>query len=397
MKKFLLFAAAAMVAAGASAATEWVSLIEGGNAADGQTPSIIAGWSGPAAVVANPSGAGDVFEIPIAANPENPWDSQLFIKFNEPLSVGDKFKVSFDYYCSDSRSVDIQAQGEPGAYHNWTMGIDPLGAKPEWQSVNTAELEVSEDMAKSEGFITMAFNLASAPEAATFYINKVVILHEVEGGEEPVEPSDGWTSIINGGIAADGVTESLQAGWNGAAQVVANPAGEGVVFNFEISENTPNDNGAFDDWKSQMFICFNEPLMEGDVVKVEFDHYCTDTRNVGMQAQGDRGSYQGNFQGFETKAEWQKYSQEITVTEQYAGAAGFKNIAICLSSMAPAATFYMNNLVVAKKSSAAVETIAPVKVATGVFNLQGIKVADSLDEVAAPGLYITNGTKVIKK
>lgn len=361
-----------------------------------------------------------------------------------------------------------------------------------------------------------------------------------------------WVSIIDGGKAADGETATLQAGWTGPAKVVDNPKGEGKVFECPIAENEANGDGNFDDWKSQMFICFAEPVQEGDVVKVTFDNYCTDSRTVGMQAQGDRGTYQGNFQGFEAKNEWQTYSQEITVTSQFAGNDGFKTIAICLSSKAEAATFYVNNVVVEKQvaddvtpvepekqviasmypgneqfiawgcdglltqnveidgrvaakfdqtaegknpwdvqfaydydyapgtkyyfsfevkgepagsvgsgfqctdgwvgcgdvetfnitsdwtkvlisgtpnatedgklpnrwvasigsyigtfyisnveiyfeKAAAVETIAPVKANTAVYNLQGVKVANSLEEVAAPGLYISNGKKIIKK
>lgn len=158
-----------------------------------------------------------------------------------------------------------------------------------------------------------------------------------------------WVSIIEGGKAADGETAALQAGWTGPAKVVDNPKGDGKAFECPIPENTPNEQGNYDDWKSQMFICFNEPVQEGDVIKVTFDHYCTDTRNVGMQAQGDRGGYQGNFEGFETKSEWQQYSQEVTVTAQFAGENGFKTIAVCLSSKPEAATFYVNNVVIEKQ------------------------------------------------
>lgn len=161
-------------------ATEWVSLITGGNAADGQTNSIRAGWSGNAPVVANPAGEGKAFEAPIAANPENAWDSQLFIVFNEPVKEGAKVKISFDYYCTDERTIDIQAHGEPGAYHHYYCGIPALKAKPEWQSV-AQEITVTSQMTfapgsdTEDGFKTLAFNLASAPAAASFYINNVVI------------------------------------------------------------------------------------------------------------------------------------------------------------------------------------------------------------------------------
>ena len=164
----------------------WSSIINGGNATDGETSSIQAGWSGPAKVVANPAGAGNVFEAPIAADPANAWDSQLFIVFNEALETGAKYKVSFDYYCTDSRSIDVQAQGDMGAYHHWTCGFSALDAKPEWQSVSLPEYEVTAEMAGSDGFKTMAFNLSSAPAAATFYINNVIVEKEAATAVEAV-------------------------------------------------------------------------------------------------------------------------------------------------------------------------------------------------------------------
>lgn len=164
----------------------WTSIITGGKASEGETASIQAGWSGPAKVVANPAGAGEVFEIPIAADPANPWDSQLFIVFNEALETGAKYRVSFDYYCSDARSIDVQAQGDPGDYHHWTCGVNTLQAKPEWQTVNVESYEVSSEMVGANGFKTMAFNLASAPEAATFYINNVVVEKESADAVETV-------------------------------------------------------------------------------------------------------------------------------------------------------------------------------------------------------------------
>lgn len=338
-----------------------------------------------------------------------------------------------------------------------------------------------------------------------------------------------WESIITGGNAADGETASIQAAWTGNAPVVDAPAGGVKAFKLEIPEQEPNSDGNFDDWKCQMFICFNdgEALQENDVVKISFDHYCTDTRNIGMQAQGARGTYQGNFQGFETKSEWQTYSTELTVTSQFAGSEGFKTIAVCCSGLKDAADFYMNNVVIEKKvedggdtpaeggdepagnimdvlpnlsndaydaatktitfdapwgwinwwygegdfseydnfvlefepvdfivqvmvqyigvddgqavqaqpgeskivvpldaehknsisqiaiqnsepgsltlkaayfvASSGVQSISATAVRNGVYNLQGVKVANSLDEVTVPGLYISNGKKVIKK
>lgn len=192
----------------------WISIIEGGNANDGESASIQAGWNGNAQPVANPSGEGKVYECPIAADPANPWDSQLFIKFNEPQEAGTKLKVSFDYYCTDSRSIDVQAQGAPGAYHHWTVFGYGLEAKPEWQKLSW-EGEVTADMAKEEGFQTLAFNLASAPAAATFYVNNVVVEKEGGVGVSAVESDGAYpTGVYNlhGVRVADSIDQIHAAG-----------------------------------------------------------------------------------------------------------------------------------------------------------------------------------------
>ena len=192
----------------------WTSIIEGGNANDGESASILAGWNGNAQPVANPSGEGKVYESPIAADPANPWDSQLFIKFNEPLQAGVKLKVSFDYYCTDSRSIDVQAQGAPGTYHHWTVFGYGLEAKPEWQKLSW-EGEVTEDMAKEDGFQTIAFNLASAPAAATFYINNVVVEKEGSDSVSAIETECAYPAGVynlHGVRDADSIDEVSAAG-----------------------------------------------------------------------------------------------------------------------------------------------------------------------------------------
>lgn len=391
MKKFFLLGAAAMIVASASAATEWVPIIKGGKAVDGETASIQAGWSGPAKVVDNPAGAGVVFETPIAADPTNPWDSQMFIVFDEALTVGAKYKVSFEYYCSDARTISAQAQGEPGDYHHWNCGVPDLEAKTAWQTVNVDEFEVNEEMAGSAGFKTIAFNLASAPEAATFYVNNV----EVFVAKEVEEPVVAVLSLIEGGVAADGETASIQAGWSGPAKVVENPAGEGVVFECPIAADPENP------WDSQLFIVFNEGLQEGETYSVSFDYYCSDSRSIDIQAQGEPGGYQHWFCGvdpLQAKPEWQSVNVvDFEVTAEMAGAAGFKTMAFNLASAPEAATFYINNVKVTKPAPGAVETIAPVQVKmTGVYNLNGVKVADELNSSLPKGIYIVNGKKVVR-
>ncbi len=381
MKKILLFAAAALVAASASAETKNViaEMYPGSET--------LIGWGTDGLLETTNVDGRDCLKV-TNTEAKNSWEVQ--IAYDTEFTAGTTYYITMDVK-GDAGTITSGFQQTNG--YKGCGNFDNFEIKADW---NTVTIKGTAETSENGDPNRWVANVGDY--VGTFYISNMSLYTLEEGGETPVEPGDGWTSLINGGKAADGETASLQAGWSGNAKVVDNPKGEGKVFECAIGENTLNDDGVYDDWKSQMFICFNEPVMEGDVIKVEFDHYCTDSRTVGMQAQGDRGSYQGNFQGFEAKPEWQKYSQEITVTEQFAGADGFKNIAICLSGAADAATFYINNVVVAKQGGSGVSAVNAVVVPVqGVYNLQGVKVANSLDEVAVPGLYISNGKKVIKK
>ena len=183
--------------------TEWVSVVGNCNANDGESKNLIdrnptideggieysEDWKQEhdayAFICDNPDAkeGGKVYYCPINADPEQPWDSQLFILFDEPIPADTPMKVSFDYYCSDTRKIDTQAHGLPGDYHHYEF-IGSLEAKPEWQH-KSWEGEVSGSHAGAGGCSSIAFNLSSAPEAATFYINNVVVQIEKEVGGDP--------------------------------------------------------------------------------------------------------------------------------------------------------------------------------------------------------------------
>lgn len=102
--------------------------------------------------------------------------------------------------------------------------------------------------------------------------------------------------------------------------------------------------------------------------------------------------------GLDAKPEWQKLSWEGEVTAEMAGADGMQTIAFNLASAPAAATFYINNVTVEKETGAGVSAVEAEGVyPAGVYNLQGVKVADSLDEVSAAGIYVANGKKHVVK
>ncbi len=379
MKKILLFAAAALVAASASAETKNVIAEMYPGSAN------LIGW-GVDGLMENVNVDGrDCLKV---TNPEAKDFWAVQIAYDTEFAAGTTYYITMDVK-GDAGTITSGFQQTNG--YIGCGSFDNFEIKADW---NTVTIKGTAETSENGDPNRWVANVGDY--VGTFYISNMSLYTLEEGGETPVEPGSDWTSLINGGKAADGETASLQAGWSGPAHIVDNPKGDGKVFECPIAADPSNP------WDSQFFIIFNEGLQEGEVYQVSFDYYCTDSRTVDMQAQGEPGAYQHwtiGMPSLEVKPEWQSAnSGEVTVSAEMAGGAGFKTIAFNLASAPAAATFYINNVVVEKQGGAGVSTVNAVVVpAQGVYNLQGVKVADSLDEVAAPGLYIANGKKVIKK
>ncbi|MDE6270996.1 MAG: endo-1,4-beta-xylanase, partial [Muribaculaceae bacterium] len=114
---------------------------------------------------------------------------------NTKLQEGDKVHVSFRYRCDDTRNIDTQAHGEPGAYHHWAF-IGTLNCTPDWKDLEWTGV-ISSDQAKDGGCQSIAFNLSSAPEASTFYIDDVHFDIVKSGNTIPLTPEEKTEIIKN--------------------------------------------------------------------------------------------------------------------------------------------------------------------------------------------------------
>lgn len=407
--------------------TKWSNVINDLTGDNGESDHVyrrvgeVGAWSDEIAPVCdNPAGEGKVFYADVPAHPlvaegeEDPIPDhhvQFFVQYPDNMfKAGDIMKVSFDYYSTVERRVDTQSHYSPGDYILWHF-IGTFTAKPEWQTY-TADVEITDEMVGSrEEQGCIAFNLCTKEDnegkpESIFYMNHITI----EKGEKVLvsgtEPVLEWQSIITNGNANNGASANVISRVPGQgdveAPVVANPAGEGNVYEAPIAADPENS------WDSQMFIKFNQALEEGTEIKVSFDYYCSDARTIESQAHGEPGNYHHwQFVGnLDAKSEWQKLEWTGTISAEQAGGDGCMAIAFNLATIPDAGTFYVNNVVVeallpAASDPDAVEEIevapAVVVVPAGVYNLQGVKVANSINDVTVPGLYISNGKKVIKK
>ena len=124
--------------------------------------------------------------------------------------------------------------------------------------------------------------------------------------------------------------------------------------------------GAGQDWDTQFWIVFDEPLYEGDVINVSFDYKATTAvpGGVGPQAHGQPGDYHdwtvfgwGKNANFDT--EWKTFEGTCTVGANMAnggGGGGFLSIAFNLSILSKKTdtsdgeevTYYFDNIYVTK-------------------------------------------------
>lgn len=315
-------------------------VIGNGDADAGQSENLIARESGKddvsAPVVAAPDGT-NAYVTHIAADPGTAWDTQFFIKLNTTLQAGDNLKVKFRYYCTDERSIDTQAHGNPGNYHHWAC-IGTLSAKPEWQE-HQWEGTVTSDWAGDDGFVSVAFNLSSTPDAADFYIDDVeAVVMKAPAAAVFLTVIDG---IADAEMGENQYLISREAGQGDkSAPIVADPFGSGKTYKSEIGANPAEA------WDSQFFIKSNKVLTEGQKIRIKFRYACTDERSIDTQAHGNPGNYHhwSCIGTLNAKPEWQDFNYEGIVTGDWAGDEGFVSVAFNLSSKPDAATFYIDDV-----------------------------------------------------
>ena len=116
--------------------------------------------------------------------------------------------------------------------------------------------------------------------------------------------------------------------------------------------------GAGQDWDTQFWIVFDEPLYEGDKINVSFDYKASQAVSVGPQAHGLPGDYHdwtvfgwGKNADFDT--EWKTFEGTCTVGANMANGGnggGFLSIAFNLSTVRDAEViYYFDNIYVTKQ------------------------------------------------
>lgn len=123
------------------------------------------------------------FKVTSDDNAPMTWTTQQFIKFDEPLQAGDKWKLSMYIRADRNQSISSSAQGQPRSWHSGF--IDEFGVTTEWKEY-TFSGEVTEAQAGSDGFLSIALDLNVDQETAnTFYFDNIKMQKDL-GGSNPM-------------------------------------------------------------------------------------------------------------------------------------------------------------------------------------------------------------------
>ena len=211
----------------------------------------------------------------------------------------------------------------------------------EWQEVSVVR-NISVD---GNGFVMFQ----SGNFAGTIEMQWLKITHE-----EAMSIS-WWTDIVtNGDAEGDDCTNFISThvgATNGPVDIVAG-AGKDGTRGFVIT----SAGGGVNSWDTQFFVYANQPLADGDKIKLAFDYRADVANSAESQAHGTPGGYihwdAGAALNFTT--DWQHFEKTITVNSTVSPNGEFQTFAWNLDVGAPAAPvnkYYFDNVYLAIEES----------------------------------------------
>lgn len=314
------------------------------------------------------------------------WAIQMAIDYE--YKIGETYYISMDVKGTGDEEITsgFQFAGPNAAGETKYIGCGDMTnfkATSDWKTVvisgttKAADLDGEE---KAPG--RWVANLGKY--VGDLYITNVTLYTESEGGDTPgTEPGEATKTILKSFYDGNGGT---LGGWGGQCTY------ESVEEDGKPCVKVTNPQEEANDWSCQM--AFDYDFEPGVTYYMDFEVKGTVAGTITSGLQNST-SYAGggNFTDIKITTEWAKQTISCTAT---AAGDGLPNRWIANFGKY-VGTAWFTNVILYTLTDAVDAVVVPVQVNKAVYNLQGVKVADSIDEVSAPGLYITNGKKVIKK
>lgn len=326
-----------------------------------------------------------VYSLEITADPAEAYTNQLFIVADKKLAAGQKYSFKIQVKSTVARTVNFQAQGDPGAYMHWTIAGGDLEVGTDW----TLREYTGEVPAEANDMQTIALNLSTGPEACTMSFKDIVWTVE-ETGETPEQPEqpEQPEGVVAEWYTGNGATIG---GWGG------NATRENVDEDGKPCLKFTNAEAAANPWDIQLGL---DVTLEFDkTYYISFDIKGTPAEGLGAGIQNSEDySGKGDFTTFNITETWNHAVIEATCTQAEGKESPANRITFNLGKYV--GTFYMTNVVLSTTKPAGLDAVevAPVVNHWTVYNLMGVKVLDTDNEAAvnelANGIYVINGKKV---
>ena len=114
-------------------------------------------------------------------NATETWSTQFFLKFNEELTEGAQWRLSFDVRADRVAHVTTSAQGEPRKYN--AGGVVPeFDVSIDWQTITVEPKTVTSSEIGSNGFKSIAFDLNNDKETSNNFYFRNINLEVLKSG-----------------------------------------------------------------------------------------------------------------------------------------------------------------------------------------------------------------------
>lgn len=257
----------------------------------------------------------------------NYWELQYFGADNIPTTVGGTHKVT----------MMIKGSGE-GVMHlalgSWSSSVNAtLGFTDQWKEVS---VEISNVPADNSHLI-----LQHGDFVGDVWIKWIKISHTEKPSVTVQTPL-----VTNGNAEGDDQScfFSTEKGVGPSVCKIGTAGtgsdGKGKAFVVRSGDNPENS------YDTQFFIRSNRTLKAGDKVRLSMKYRADKAAGSESQSHGEPGSYiywsMGVNLDFTTS--WQTYEKDITISSDQAGSSGMKSIALNLSVLKEANTYYFDDI-----------------------------------------------------
>ena len=219
------------------------------------------------------------------------WDTEFFIRANQPLPEGTRYHIAFDYKASQEAGSESHCHAEPG-YEITSQGIGSMTMDTEWKHFES-EGTILHAQSPSDNMQTVTFLLALNENATTYYFDNIVFEIDYEHLDVPMTDI-----VINGDIEGENMScfykkEIIEdeTGDFFSTDIIRAPYTEGTGVNSSRGIVVNSSKHATYIWDTGFFIRLTQTLPEGTKYRISFDIKADKYATVQTQVHAEPGDY----------------------------------------------------------------------------------------------------------